>query len=181
MNIQFLKDHVRTIPHFPKKGIMFRDYTTLLKDPKCLRELSEGLTEYYKDKGITKVIGIESRGFVLGAILANNLNAGFAPVRKPGKLPAETFQQKYSKEYGEDIIEIHKDVLTPDDIVLIHDDLLATGGSMKAAYDLCTKFNVKKIYINCVIEITDPNLLGRKVFDGLDVDIYIPITFAEDE
>lgn len=174
MNIGKIKSQLRTIPNFPKPGIMFRDITTVLKNPESLRELSDGLTVYYKDKGITKVLGIESRGFILGAIIANNINAGFIPVRKPGKLPAEVVSQSYSKEYGTDTIEIHKDALCPDDVVLIQDDLMATGGTMKAAYDLCVKLGIKKIFINCVIELVD--LKGRYLFPS-DTEIYCPIVY----
>lgn len=174
MNVQLIKDNVRTIPDFPKKGIMFRDITTVLKNPECLRELANGLTGHYTGLGITKVLGIESRGFILGPIIANNINAGFVTLRKPGKLPAVVIQQEYAKEYGTDTIEIHKDALLPDDVVLIHDDLLATGGTMKAAYDLCKKLGVKKIYLNCIIELVD--LKGREVFPA-DAEVYCPVIF----
>ena len=123
------------------------------------------LYEIYKDKGITKVVGIESRGFVLGAALAVKLGAGFIMCRKPGKLPAETLKESYMKEYGKDTIEIHKDAIEEDDIVLLHDDLLATGGSMKAAYNLVKKFNPQKTYINFIIELTIEGLNGRAAFD----------------
>ena len=126
--------------------------------------------EYYKDKGITKIVGIESRGFIMGAILAKRLGAGLILCRKPGKLPAETFSYTYSKEYGSDTIEIHKDAITEDDVVLIHDDLLATGGTIKAAWELCKLFNPKKCYMNFIIEIRDEGLQGRE-FLGPDIDI----------
>ncbi|MBP5716448.1 MAG: adenine phosphoribosyltransferase [Bacteroidales bacterium] len=174
MNIELIKENLRTIPDFPKKGIMFRDITTVLKNPACLRELANGLTGYYTGRGITKVLGIESRGFILGPIVANNINAGFVTIRKSGKLPAETISQEYSLEYGTDKIEIHKDALSADDIVLIHDDLMATGGTMKAAYDLCQKFGVKKVYINCIIELVDLN--GRNVFPE-GTDVYCPVVY----
>lgn len=174
MNTDLIKANLRSIPDFPKPGIMFRDITTVLKNPTCLRELANGLTGYYTGRGITKVLGIESRGFILGPIIANNINAGFVTIRKPGKLPAETISQEYALEYGTDKIEIHKDALTPDDIVLIHDDLMATGGTMKAAYDLCKKLGVKKVYINCIIELVD--LKGREVFPT-DAEVYCPITY----
>ncbi len=174
MNIDLIKQNLRTIPDFPKPGIMFRDITTVLKNPACLRELANGLTGYYTGLGITKVLGIESRGFILGPIIANNINAGFVTIRKPGKLPAETISQEYALEYGTDKIEIHKDALTPDDIVLIHDDLMATGGTMKAAYDLCKKLGVKKVYINCIIELVD--LKGRNIFPE-DAEVYCPVTY----
>jgi len=174
MNTELIKQNLRTIPNFPKPGIMFRDITTVLKNPACLSELANGLTGYYTGLGITKVLGIESRGFILGPIIANNINAGFVTIRKPGKLPAEVISQEYALEYGTDKIEIHKDALSADDIVLIHDDLMATGGTMKAAYDLCKKLGVKKVYVNCIIELVD--LKGRNVFPE-DVEVYCPITY----
>ena len=140
----------------------FRDVTTLFKDPKDLQELSDILYNMYKDKGITKVVGIESRGFIMGPILATRLNAGFVPIRKPGKLPCETLEESYDKEYGKDTIQIHKDALNENDVILVHDDLLATGGTMEAAYKLVKKFNPKDIYINFLIELKDLN--GRDIF-----------------
>lgn len=148
-----VKSLVRNIPNFPVKGIQFKDLTTVFKNPEALAILSEALVELYRDKGITKVVGIESRGFIGGAILAAGLGAGFVPVRKPGKLPAITLRKNYSKEYGIDTIEIHKDAITPDDVVLLHDDLLATGGTMRAAYDLVETMNPKKVYINFICEL----------------------------
>jgi adenine phosphoribosyltransferase len=172
MNAELIKQHVRNVPDFPKKGIMFRDITTVFKDATCLHELAEGMCEMYKDKGITKVLGIESRGFIMGPIVANHIGAGFVTIRKPGKLPADTLQQEYEKEYGTDKIEIHKDALCADDVVLIHDDLLATGGTMKAAYDLVKKFGIKKVYINFIIELED--LGGRKLFpEDVQVDALV--------
>lgn len=132
--------------------------------------MTDELKEIYQNKGITKVVGIESRGFMEGCILAHELHAGFVMCRKPGKLPAETRQLTYSKEYGTDTIEIHTDAITENDVVLLHDDLLATGGSMKAAYDLVKSFNPKKIYINFIIELTIEGLNGRSVFPE-DVEI----------
>ena len=174
MNKDLLLKNLRTVPDFPIPGILFFDVTTLFKDAECLKELEDELYELYKDKGITKVVGIESRGFVMGAILAARLGAGFIPARKPGKLPAETIQESFAKEYGTDTIEIHKDAITEDDVVLIHDDLLATGGTAKAAYNLVKKFNPKEVLVNFIIEIT--NLNGRKIFDeGVDVSALIEV------
>ena len=174
MNKELLLKNLRTVPDFPIPGILFFDVTTLFKDAECLKELENELYELYKDKGITKVVGIESRGFVMGAILAARLGAGFIPARKPGKLPAETIQESFAKEYGTDTIEIHKDAITEDDVVLIHDDLLATGGTAKAAYNLVKKFNPKEVLVNFIIEIT--NLNGRKIFDeGVDVSALIEV------
>ena len=140
MNSKLLLDNLRNIPNFPKPGIQFKDVSTLFKNPECLQEMSDELFRLYKDKGITKVVGIESRGFVMGAILAARLGAGFVMCRKPGKLPAETVKATYLKEYGWDTIEIHEDAIKADDVVLLHDDLLATGGSMQAAIDLVRRF-----------------------------------------
>lgn len=172
MTIEKLKDSVRNIPDFPIPGIQFKDVTTLFKSAENLKDLSGILAEKYKGKGITKVVGIESRGFIMGPIMALRLDAGFIPIRKPGKLPAETIEESYDKEYGKDTIQIHKDALSPDDVVLIHDDLLATGGTMLAAYKLVKKMGVKKIYINFIIELEELN--GRSLFPkDIEVDALI--------
>ena len=165
MNNKLLMENLRCIPDFPVKGINFRDVTTLFKNPACVQVMIDELYEIYKDKGITKIVGIESRGFVMASALAVKLNAGIVLCRKPGKLPAETVQESYTKEYGEDTIEIHKDAIDENDVVLLHDDLLATGGTMKAAYDLVKKFNPKNIFLNFIIEITDEGLHGRDIVD----------------
>ncbi|MDE7475677.1 MAG: adenine phosphoribosyltransferase, partial [Duncaniella sp.] len=158
--MEYLKRRIRDVYDFPKKGIIFRDITTLLKDPRGLHIIGWDLSQLYRDKGVTKVVGIESRGFIGGSILAFELGAGFVPVRKPGKLPADTISTSYDKEYGKDVVEIHRDAITPDDIVVIHDDVLATGGTMAAAYELVKSMNPKKIYINFIIELLD--LKGRE-------------------
>jgi adenine phosphoribosyltransferase len=165
MNNETLLKNLRNVPDFPIPGIQFKDVSTLFKNPKCMEIMVNELYELYKDKGITKVVGIESRGFVVGAALALKLGAGFVMCRKPGKLPAETRKESYMKEYGKDTIEIHSDAIEETDVVLLHDDLLATGGSMKAAYNLVKQFNPKKIYINFIIELTIEGLNGRSVFD----------------
>ena len=165
MNNKTLVDNLRCIPDFPQKGINFRDVTTLFKNPECMQIMLDELYELYKNKGITKIVGIESRGFVMASALAIKLGAGVVLCRKPGKLPAETIQESYSKEYGTDTIEIHKDAINEEDVVLLHDDLLATGGTMKAAYNLVQKFNPKKTFINFIIEIKDEGLHGRDIFD----------------
>ena len=165
MNNKTLVENLRCIPDFPQKGINFRDVTTLFKNPECMQIMLDELYELYKDKGITKIVGIESRGFVMASALAIKLGAGVVLCRKPGKLPAETIQESYSKEYGTDTIEIHKDAINAEDVVLLHDDLLATGGTMKAAYNLVQKFNPKKTFINFIIEIKDEGLHGRDIFD----------------
>lgn len=170
LNNPYLLDHLRSIPDFPQKGINFRDVTTLFKDAKALEIMEEELYELYKDKGITKVVGLETRGYVMGAILARRLNAGFVMARKPGKLPYKTIKESYTKEYGTDSIEIHVDAIDENDVVLLHDDLLATGGTIKAAWNLVRKFNPKKCYMNFVIEIRDEGLHGREAIgDGIEI------------
>lgn len=177
MNTKLLLDNLRNIPDFPKPGIHFKDVSTLFKNPACIDEMLGELERIYRDKGITKVVGIESRGFVMGAILAQRLGAGFVMARKPGKLPAETRKATYLKEYGYDTIEIHTDAISADDVVLIHDDLLATGGSMQAVYDLVQHFRPKKTYINFLIELKMEGLEGRKFLgSGLDVTTLLTIT-----
>lgn len=165
MELEELKLKIRDIPNFPSKGIIFRDLTTLLKEGEALHLMSDGLYDLYRDKGITKVVGIESRGFIGGSILAYKLGCGFVPARKPGKLPAVTVKKSYAKEYGVDMIELHSDAINEDDVVLLHDDLLATGGTMRACYDLVKSMNPKKVYINFVVELTALN--GR---DNLPAD-----------
>lgn len=175
MNNPTLLKNLRNIPDFPIPGIQFKDVTTLFKDAECMQIMIDELYELYKDKGITKVVGIESRGFILAPALAIRLEAGFVMCRKSGKLPAETVQESYQKEYGVDTIEIHKDAIDENDIVLLHDDLLATGGSMKATLNLVRKFNPKKVYINFIIELTREGLHGRDVFDK-DVEVQTLLT-----
>lgn len=169
MNAEEVKKEIRDVVDFPIKGIVFRDLTTAFKNPECMRFFENEMYELYKDKGITKVVGIESRGFIMAPVLANKIGAGFVPIRKKGKLPAETIDMSYAKEYGEDTIQIHKDALDTNDVVLLHDDLLATGGTMKAACDLVKKFGVKKIYVNFLVELDD--LYGRDVFEsGIEIN-----------
>ncbi|MCR5434995.1 MAG: adenine phosphoribosyltransferase [Bacteroidaceae bacterium] len=170
MNNETLIKNLRNVPDFPIPGIQFKDVSTLFKNAECLKIMTDELYAMYKDKGITKVVGIESRGFVVGAALAYKLGAGFVMCRKPGKLPADTRKESYMKEYGKDTIEIHSDAITENDVVLLHDDLLATGGSMKAAYNLVKQFNPKQVFINFIIELTIEGLNGRAVF-GPEVEM----------
>ena len=174
MNKETLKKNLREIPDFPKPGILFYDVTTLFKNPECLQSIIDKLYEMYKDKGITKVVGIESRGFILGGALAARLGAGFVMARKPGKLPAETIEETYAKEYGTDTIQIHKDAIDENDVVLLHDDLLATGGTMAAAYRLVKKCGAKNIFVNFVIELKGLN--GRNAFtNDVEVTTLLPL------
>lgn len=168
MNKETLKKNLREIPDFPIPGILFYDVTTLFKNAECLQGMIDELYEMYKDKGITKVVGIESRGFILGGALAVRLGAGFIMARKPGKLPAEVVEETYAKEYGTDTIQIHKDAINENDIVLLHDDLLATGGTMAATYRLVKRCGAKQAFVNFVIELKGLN--GRKAFTD-DVEV----------
>ena len=148
-----LKKLIRDVPNFPKEGIIFKDITTLLKDSNGFNETLNELYNLTKDKKITKVLGIESRGFIFGGALAAKLGVGFVPIRKPGKLPAEKVSETYELEYGTDTIEVHKDALNINDRVLIHDDLLATGGTMHAACKLVEKLGATVEQISFIIEL----------------------------
>ena len=172
MTAEEVKLQIRNIPDFPVKGIQFKDITTALQQPECLRWMRDEMVDLYKNKGITKIVGIESRGFIIAPAVAMELGVGFVPIRKPGKLPAETVEISYQKEYGVDTIQIHKDALSADDVVLLHDDLLATGGTMAAAIELVKKFGGKKVYVNFLIELDFLN--GRELLEkGAEVDSLI--------
>ncbi len=162
-----IKSKIRTIPDWPKKNIMFRDITTLLKSPEGLKETVDLLYDRYAGKKIDIVVGIESRGFILAAPLAYLLGCGFVPVRKPGKLPAECESEEYSLEYGTDKIEIHKDAINKGDKVLIVDDLLATGGTMNAARNLVKKLEGEIVECAFVVEL--PDLKGREKIKGENI------------
>ena len=172
--MEYVKSKIRDVIDFPQKGVIFKDLTTAFKDPRALHILGWDLSQLYRDKGVTKVVGIESRGFIGGSILAFELGAGFVPIRKPGKLPADTIQASYDKEYGKDTIEIHRDAITPDDVVVIHDDVLATGGTMAAAYELVKSMNPKKVYINFIVELSFLN--GREHLPS-DAEVTSLITY----
>lgn len=166
--IEEVRNSIRNIPDFPKEGIQFKDVSTAFKEKRIFKFIVSEIKDHYIDLGITKVIGIESRGFILGSSLAGELHAGFIPIRKPGKLPAETYAQSYDLEYGSDSLEIHTDALDKSDVVLIHDDLLATGGTVNAAVDLVRKFGVSRIYVNFFVELDF--LKGRERIDkGIEV------------
>jgi len=162
-----LKKYIRSIKDFPIKGIMFRDITTLLKEPVAVEKTVNELLAFCDGLKIDKVVGIESRGFILGGLLAQKLKVGFIPARKPGKLPAETESQIYQLEYGEDKIEIHKDAISKGDKVLLHDDLLATGGTAEAAAKLIEKLGGEVVQISFIIELTFLN--GREKLKGYQV------------
>lgn len=175
MNNKVLIDNLRSIPDFPMKGINFRDVTTLYKSAECMKIMVDELYELYKDKGITKIVGIESRGFVMASALAVKLGAGVVLARKPGKLPSTVIKESFTKEYGVDTIEMHIDSIDENDIVLIHDDLLATGGTALAAYKLVQHFHPKNVFINFIIEITDEGMHGRDLFKGIDLTTLMTI------
>ncbi len=151
---EYLKSTIRSVPDFPKKGIVFRDITTLLKDPEALKQVVDHFQEEYNDKNITKVVSVESRGFIFGAALAYKLDAGFVPIRKKGKLPAETIQQEYELEYGTDAMEIHADAIQPGDRIVVHDDLLATGGTIEAACKLVERLQGEIVGLSFLIELS---------------------------
>lgn len=168
VTIEDVKNSIRNVPNFPKEGIQFKDVSTAFKENRIFKFIVSEIKNHYEGLGITKVIGIESRGFILGSTLAGELHAGFIPIRKPGKLPAETFAQSYDLEYGSDSLEIHTDSLEKEDVVLIHDDLLATGGTVNAAVDLVRRFGVSKIYVNFFVELDFLN--GReRIGEGIEV------------
>lgn len=162
-----LKRLIREVPDFPKPGINFYDITTLLKDPNGLKLTIDALTDEYSSQKINTVIGVESRGFIFGAPLAYQLGAGFVPVRKPKKLPAETVSVSYELEYGSDTLEIHKDAIGEGHKVLIVDDLLATGGTARAVVDLVEKLGGDIVGLSFIVELTF--LKGRDKFNGYDV------------
>jgi len=155
-----IKSHIRTVPHYPKQGIMFRDITTLLKDPVGFRVTIQEIVNRYSGQRIDKVAGIESRGFIIGAPVAFSLGVGFVPIRKKGKLPAEAVGHDYELEYGHDRIEIHVDAIAPGDRVLLVDDLVATGGTAEAASQLIEKMG--GTVVECCFVINLPDIGGRK-------------------
>ena len=168
-----IKSKIRTVPNWPKKGIMFKDITTLVKDPEGFKETIDLLYNRYKDKKIDKVVGIESRGFIFGAPLAYLLGCGFVPIRKPGKLPAECISEEYTLEYGTDRIEIHKDAIGKNERILVIDDLLATGGTMSAARNLVKKLGGEIVECTFIVDLVD--LKGRDKLKG--ENIYTVVEF----
>ena len=161
------KAYIREVPDFPKPGILFYDITTLLKEPLCLRAIIDELVKKYQGAGISKVVGIESRGFILGSPLAYHLNAGFVPVRKPGKLPADIFEVKYNLEYGANSLAIHRDAIQEGEAVLILDDLLATGGTAEATVNLIRQLGGTIAGVGFLVELL--GLEGRKKLNGYAV------------
>ena len=162
-----LNDKIRTVPHWPTEGVMFRDITTLLQDPEAFRETCNQLHDRYKNMKIDKVVGIDARGFIFGAVLAYQLGVGFIPVRKKGKLPFKTISQEYTLEYGENIIEIHKDAIEEKEKVLIVDDLIATGGTISATVKLVEMLGGEVVECAFIVEI--PDLKGREKIKGYNI------------
>lgn len=165
-----LKSLIRTIPDYPKPGIQFRDITTLLKDPTGLQLLVDGLAAQYTNQTIDKIVGIEARGFVIGAALAYKLGVGFVPIRKSGKLPAHTIQQEYTLEYGTDVMEVHQDAIADGERVLLMDDLIATGGTALAAVSLIEQLGGDIVGFAFVIDL--PDLGGMQRLQNLGVQTF---------
>jgi adenine phosphoribosyltransferase len=162
-----LRKKIRTVPNWPIKGVMFRDITTLLQDPEAFRESVDRLYNRYKDVEIDKIVGIDARGFIHGAVLAYKLNVGFIPVRKKGKLPYKTVRAEYSLEYGEDVVEMHEDAIKKGEKVLIVDDLIATGGTIAAAAQLVEKLGGEIVECAFIVEL--PDLNGREKIKGYNI------------
>lgn len=168
---KLLSDHIRDVPDFPKPGILFKDISPVLSDPALLRHSIDELTATSGDHSIDKVVGIDARGFIFAAPVALNLDAGFVPIRKKGKLPWETYEMAYSLEYGENIVEIHKDAILPGENVLLIDDLLATGGTAAAAVKLINQLGANLIVASFLIELSDLN--GRELLGNTPVNAVI--------
>ena len=173
-----IKSLIRTIPGYPRPGILFRDITTLLKDPIGFRLTVDTLVARYRDMGIEKVVGIEARGFILGAVLAHQLHAGFVPIRKPGKLPAETIGQDYELEYGSDRIEMHLDAIPEGERVLLVDDLIATGGTAEAAARLIRQAGGVVVEAAFIVDL--PDLGGRRRMEALGITVFALTEFEGD-
>ena len=167
LDYEYVREHIRQVPNFPKPGILFLDITTATKDAKAMQYMTDFLYEQFKDEKIDYVTGIESRGFIFGAAVAYKLGAGFVPIRKPNKLPAETIKEEYSLEYGTNTLCIHEDALSKDDKVLIVDDLLATGGTALAAAHLCEKTGAEVVGLAFVIDLVD--LKGKELLKDYKV------------
>lgn len=176
MSKSLLESKIRVIPDFPKPGILFRDVSSWFENQDCLLEIRKYLADEFKLSDADKVVGIESRGFVGGAILAERIHAGFVMARKPGKLPGKAVSVSYNKEYGTDSIEIGEGSIKEGDVVIIHDDLLATGGTALAVYNLVMKFKPSKVIFSFLVEIRDDGLKGRELLESTGCEIHALIT-----
>jgi adenine phosphoribosyltransferase len=168
-----LKSIIREIPDYPKKGINFKDVTTLFKDKEAMKYVTDKIVNNFKGKGITKVIGLEARGFIFGGAVANELDAGFVPVRKKGKLPCDIISETYELEYGTDSVEMHVDALSEEDIILIHDDLLATGGTAVAALKLAQQCGVKNIYFSFLCDLAFIETPNKKLLKDFETQVLV--------
>ena len=173
--LELIKSSIKSIPNHPKEGIIFRDITSLLEVPEAFKATIDLIVEKYKDQGLTKVIGTESRGFIFGAPVALALGLPFIPVRKPGKLPREVIAQSYQLEYGQDTLELHTDAISQGDNVLIIDDLLATGGTVEATMKLVQRLGGEVKHAAFVINL--PDLGGEKRLRDLGIDCYTLVNF----
>ncbi len=168
-----LKKEIREIQNYPKEGISFKDVTTLFKNRDALKYVTSTIADNFKDKGITKVLGLEARGFIFGGAVANELDAGFVPVRKKGKLPCEIISETYDLEYGTDSVEMHIDALSKDDVVLIHDDLLATGGTALAALKLVQQCGVEKVYFSFICDLQFIKTPNKEVLKEYETQVLV--------
>ena len=173
-----IENYIRTIPDFPREGIMFRDVTTLFADPRGLRLAIDQMLHPYVGVAVDKIIGLEARGFILGGAIAHQLGKGFIPIRKQGKLPGKTISQAYTLEYGEAVMEIHEDAIQPGEKVLVVDDLLATGGTAQAGLQLLEKLGADVIGCSFVIDL--PDLGGRQLLEGMGMEVHSLCAFAGD-
>jgi adenine phosphoribosyltransferase len=173
-----VRDYIRTIVDFPHEGIMFRDVTTLFADPRGFRMAIDQMLHPYAGQRIDKVVGLEARGFILGGAIAHQLSVGFVPIRKKGKLPGATISQDYTLEYGQAIMEIHDDAIQPGEVILMVDDLLATGGTAAAGIKLVERLGGK--IISCAFVIDLPDIGGRKVLEDMGMDVHALCAFEGD-
>uniref|UniRef100_UPI00321754F3 adenine phosphoribosyltransferase n=1 Tax=uncultured Draconibacterium sp. TaxID=1573823 RepID=UPI00321754F3 len=168
-----LKKEIREVPNYPKEGISFKDITTLFKNKEAMKYVTDIISDNFQEKGITKVVGLEARGFIFGGAVANKLDAGFVPIRKKGKLPCDIVTETYDLEYGTDRIEMHADALDKDDVVLIHDDLLATGGTAVAALKLAEKCGVKKVYFSFICDLEFIDTPNKKLLKNYETQVLV--------
>ena len=173
--MKIIKDYIRTVVDFPHEGIFFRDVTTLFSDPKGFRMAVDQMLHPYAGERIDKVVGLEARGFILGGAIAHQLGTGFVPIRKKGKLPGSTISQQYKLEYGEAIIELHDDAIEAGEMILLVDDLLATGGTAEAGIRLIERLGGQIISCNFIIDL--PDLGGRKKLEDMGMDVHVLCQF----
>ncbi len=168
-----LKKEIREIQDYPKEGISFKDVTTLFKNKDALKYVTSSIVDHFKDKGITKVLGLEARGFIFGGAVANDLDAGFVPIRKKGKLPSKIISETYDLEYGTDSVEMHVDAVNKEDVVLIHDDLLATGGTAMAALKLVQQCGVEKVYFSFVCDLEFIQTPNKEILKEYETQVLV--------